>query len=300
MSRKIYLNGEIVPEEKAVVSVFDHGYLYGDGVFEGIRAYNGRVFRLEDHIKRLYQSAKTIMLEIGLLPEEMTEAILETIRANNLEDAYIRVVISRGKGDLGLNPRACPRPTIVIIASEITLYDEKLYQEGLKVITVPTRRNGPEMVSPRVKSLNYLNNIMAKIEANLHGSPEAIILNNDGYVSEGTGDNIFIIVGNCLITPPSYAGILKGIKRQVTMEIGEKEGLEVKEDLFTRYDLFNADECFLTGTAAEVIPVVEVDGRTIGDGKPGSYTMRIIKEFRQLANSTGVPIYPGDENRKYA
>ncbi|ACL69835.1 branched-chain-amino-acid transaminase [Halothermothrix orenii] len=297
MSRKIYVNGCIVDEKDAKVSVFDHGYLYGDGIFEGIRAYNGRVFKLKEHIERLYKSAKTIMLEIPLTPEEMEEAILETIRANNLMDAYIRVVISRGVGDLGLDPRKCKKPTVVIIASKIKLYDQELYEKGLKVVTIPTRRNGPEMVNPRVKSLNYLNNIMARIEANLAGAPEAIILNDEGYVAECTGDNIFIIEGDELITPPKYAGILRGIKRDVAMEIARDLGLNVKEELFTRYDVFNADECFLTGTAAEVIPVIEVDGRQVGEGKPGKYTKKIIEEFRRIANSTGVTIYPKNEVR---
>ena len=291
VSRNIYLNGEIVPEDEAKVSVFDHGYLYGDGIFEGIRAYNGRVFMMDEHIDRLYQSAKTIMLDIPLNKEEMEEAILETIRANELEDAYIRVVVSRGVGDLGLDPRKCPKATIVIIASAIQLYPEELYETGLKVITVPTRRNGPEMVNPRIKSLNYLNNIMARIEANLADAPEAIMLNSDGYVAECTGDNIFIIEGETLYTPPKYAGILKGTKREVVLEIAEELGLEVREELFTRHDLFNADECFLSGTAAEVIPVVEVDGRSIGDGQVGSKTTELIKRFREIAGSTGREIY---------
>lgn len=292
MTRKIYVNGDIVPEEEAKISVFDHGYLYGDGIFEGIRAYEGRVFRLNEHIDRLYKSAKTIMMEIPLSQEEMKSVILKTIRENKLQDAYIRVVISRGVGDLGLDPRKCKQPTIVVIASEISLYDEKLYEEGLKVKTVPTRRNGPEMVNPRIKSLNYLNNIMARIEANLMEAPEAIMLNQQGFVAECTGDNIFIIDGSDLLTPPRYAGILKGIKREVVIEIAQNIDLNVKEELFTRYDLFNADECFLTGTAAEVIPVVEVDGRRIADGKPGNYTGIIIEKFRQIARTTGVPIYP--------
>jgi len=291
LERKIYLNGELVPEAEAQVSVFDHGYLYGDGIFEGIRAYNGRVFKLEEHIKRLYSSARSIMLNIPMEPEEIKEKILETIRANELEDAYIRVVISRGIGDLGLDPRKCEQPTTVIIASEIELYDQSLYEKGLKVKTVPTRRNGPEMVNPRIKSLNYLNNIMARIEANLVGAPEAIMLNEQGYVAECTGDNIFIIEDDSLITPPPYAGILKGIKRGVTMEIAEEMGLDVREVQFTRYDLFNAEECFLTGTAAEVIPVVEVDGRKISKGVPGEYTKKIIKKFRELAASSGVRVY---------
>lgn len=291
MDRKIYLNGNIVPEDEAKVSVFDHGYLYGDGIFEGIRAYNGRVFMLDEHIERLYESAKTIMLNIPLNKEEMEKAILETIRANDLEDAYIRIVISRGPGDLGLDIRKCNEPNVVIIASAIQLYDEKLYETGLKVVTVPTRRNGPEMVNPRIKSLNYLNNIMARIEANLADAPEAIILNKEGYVAECTGDNIFIIDGNVLYTPPQYAGILKGTKRELTMEIAKEMGLEVKEELFTRHDIFNADECFLSGTAAEVIPVVEVDGRKVGRGSVGSKTTEIISRFREIANSSGTEIY---------
>lgn len=297
MSRMVYLNGEIVPEEMAKVSVFDHGYLYGDGIFEGIRAYNGLVFKLDEHIKRLFQSAKTIMLNLGLSKEEIKEAIIKTVRANKLKDAYIRVVVSRGIGDLGLDPDKCKKPNFVIIASEIALYDQELYANGLKVMTVPTRRNGAEMVNPRIKSLNYLNNIMARIEANLMGVPEAIMLNNEGYVAECTGDNIFIIEGKNLITPPRYAGLLKGIKREVAMEIGESMGLKIKEELFTRYDLYNADECFLTGTAAEVIPVVEIDGRVIAEGKPGQYTQKIVKEFRDYVNSHGVPVYPEDQEK---
>jgi branched-chain amino acid aminotransferase len=291
VSRNIYLNGEIVPEDQAQISVFDHGYLYGDGIFEGIRAYNGRVFMLDQHIKRLYQSAKTIMLDIPLNKKEMETAILKTIRANELEDAYIRVVVSRGVGDLGLDPRKCPEPTIVIIASAIQLYPEELYETGLKLVTVPTRRNGAEMVNPRIKSLNYLNNIMARIEANMQNAPEAIILNSDGYVAECTGDNIFIIEEAKLYTPPKYAGILKGTKREVVLEIAAEMGLEIKEELFTRHDLFNAEECFLSGTAAEVIPVVEVDGRTIADGNVGQRTKDLIAKFRKIAGSTGTEIY---------
>ena len=291
MSRDIYLNGEIVPEDQAKVSVFDHGYLYGDGIFEGIRAYNGRVFMLDQHIKRLYESAKTIMLDIPLSREEMETAILETIRANELRDAYIRVVVSRGEGDLGLDPSKCPKPTIVIIASAIQLYPEEMYETGLKLVTVPTRRNGPEMVNPRIKSLNYLNNIMARIEANMQDAPEAIILNSDGYVAECTGDNIFIISEDTLYTPPIYAGILKGTKREVVLEIAADMGLEVREELFTRHDVFNADECFLSGTAAEVIPVVEVDSRKVGDGEVGDRTAALIAKFREIANSTGKEIY---------
>jgi len=291
VSRNIYLNGEIVPEDQAKISVFDHGFLYGDGIFEGIRAYNGRVFMLDQHIKRLYQSAKTIMLDIPLNKKEMEAAILKTIRANELSDAYIRVVVSRGKGDLGLDPRKCPKPTVVIIASAIQLYPEELYETGLKLVTVPTRRNGPEMVNPRIKSLNYLNNIMARLEANQQGAPEAIILNTDGYVAECTGDNIFIIEEETITTPPRYAGILKGTKREIVLEVAAEMGLEVKEELFTRHDLFNADECFLSGTAAEAIPVVEVDGRVIADGSVGEKTKAIIARFREIDQTSGTEIY---------
>ncbi len=291
-SEQIYLDGELVAKEEAKVSVFDHGYLYGDGIFEGIRSYNGRVFRFEEHLDRLYESAKAIMLDIPLDKEEMKQAVLKTLRANNLtEDAYIRLVVSRGVGDLGLDPEKCEEPTIVIIASDITLYPDEFYENGLEVATVATRRNIPEALNPRIKSLNYLNNILAKIEANQNDMLEAIMLNDDGYVAECTGDNIFIVKDDKLITPPTYVGALKGIKRGVVMEEAPDLGLEVTEEVFTRHDLYTADECFLTGTAAEVIPVVKIDGRSIGDGEPGAYTKDLITKFRKLANSTGTPIY---------
>ncbi|OCL27266.1 branched-chain amino acid aminotransferase [Orenia metallireducens] len=290
-SQKIFLNGKLVDKSEAKISVFDHGLLYGDGIFEGIRAYNGRIFRFDEHIKRLYESAKAIMLDIPMTPKEMEEAVVETIRANELTDAYVRLVVSRGVGDLGLDPRKCDTPTIIIIASDITLYPEEFYQNGLDVVTVPTRRNIPEAINPRIKSLNYLNNILAKIEANHAGVLEAIMLNNEGYVAECTGDNIFIIKDGVLITPPTYIGALKGIKRGVVLEVAPELGLEVKEEVFTRHDVFTADECFLTGTAAEVIPVVKVDGRVIADGKPGEYTGKLIKKFRELTQTTGTPIY---------
>ncbi|SJZ54076.1 branched-chain-amino-acid transaminase [Selenihalanaerobacter shriftii] len=291
MSQKVYLNGELVAKEDAKVSVWDHGYLYGDGIFEGIRAYNGRVFRFDEHIKRLYESAKAIMLDIPLSKEEMEEAVIKTLRANELSDAYIRLVISRGVGDLGLDPQKCPEPTVLIIASDIELYPPEFYEQGLEVVTVPTRRNIPEALNPRIKSLNYLNNILAKIEANRAGVLEAVMLNNEGYVAECTGDNIFIIKDGKLITPPTYVGALKGVKREVVMEVAPKLGLEVKEEVFTRHDLYIADECFLTGTAAEVIPVVKIDDREIGDGTPGDYTWDLIELFREKANSEGYPIY---------
>jgi branched-chain amino acid aminotransferase len=291
----IYLNGKFVDEEEAKVSVFDHGLLYGDGVFEGIRAYNGRVFRLQEHLDRLYESAKSIMLDIGMSKEEMQEAVLETLRRNNLRDAYIRLVVTRGKGDLGLDPRKCSQPTIFIIAAQIQLYPEEMYENGLEVVTVPTRRNIVEGVNPRVKSLNYLNNVLAKIEANLAGVPEAIMLNNEGYVSECTGDNIFIVKKREVITPPSHLGILEGVTRNVVLELAAKLGYPTAERVFTRHDLYVADECFLTGTAAEIVPVVKVDGRVIGSGKPGEITRNLISEFRNLTKTDGPEIYPEEK-----
>ncbi|KUK40876.1 MAG: Branched-chain amino acid aminotransferase/4-amino-4-deoxychorismate lyase [Clostridia bacterium 62_21] len=293
----VYVNGEFVPEERAVVSVFDHGFLYGDGVFEGIRAYHGRVFRLKQHLDRLYDGARAIALNIPLSKDEMKEVVLETLRRNNLRDAYIRLVVARGKGDLGLDPRKCPRPTVVCIASSIQLYPPALYETGLEVVSVATRRNLQEAVNPRIKSLNYLNNILAKIEAGLAGMEEAIMLNADGYVCEATGDNIFIVKNGCISTPPSSAGILEGITRNAVIELAREAGIRVEEKLFGRYDVYTADECFLTGTAAEIIPVVKVDGRPIGDGKPGRVTWQLIDAFRALTVWDGEPIYPEAEER---
>ncbi|EEG76911.1 branched-chain-amino-acid transaminase [Dethiobacter alkaliphilus] len=292
MSRIIYLNGKYVPEQEAKVSVFDHGFLYGDGVFEGIRAYKGKVFKLEEHMARLYESAKSIMLDIPESYEEMTEATLETIRQNNLEDAYIRIVVSRGTGDLGLDPRKCPKATTVIIASSITLFPEELYEQGLEVITVATRRNVPDALDPQIKSLNYLNNILVKIEANRAGVMEAIMLNGQGYVAEGTGDNVFIVKRGKILTPPSYVGALCGITRQVIIDLAAEAGYLLEERPFTRHELYVADECFLTGTAAEVIPVIGVDGRQIGSGTPGPVTRDLVARFRELAGTTGTDIHP--------
>lgn len=292
MERLVYVNGRFLPKEQACVSVFDHGFLYGDGIFEGIRAYNGRVFKLDEHLDRLYESAHTIMLRIPLTKEEMREAVLETCRRNGLRDAYIRLVVSRGTGDLGLDPRKCPAPTVVVIADAIQLYPAEFYEKGLRVATVPTRRNSAETVNPRIKSLNYLNNILAKIEANMAGFAEVIMLSAEGYVVECTGDNIFIVRRGELVTPPSYVGILEGITRNAVMDLARRQGIPVAERIFTRHDLFNADECFLTGTAAEVIPVVEVDGRLIGGGEPGPVTRTLMADFRALTANEGVPIYP--------
>jgi len=290
MNRIIFMNGKLVPEQEAVISVFDHGYLYGDGVFEGIRAYNGRVFKLEEHVRRLYESAHSIMLPIPYSQEEMIKAVVDTVNANKLTDAYIRLVVSRGVGDLGLDPRKCKESQVVIIADKIVLYPEELYEEGLTVITVATRRNIADALDPKLKSLNYLNNIHAKIEANRAGVLEALMTNSQGYISEGTGDNIFIYRKGKLITPPPYLGILEGITREAVIELAEEEGIPLQEAPFTRHDVYVADECFLTGTAAEVIPVIEADMRTIGTGKPGPVTRTLMEKFRELTQTTGTPL----------
>ena len=291
MSLTIYLDGEYVPEEQAKVSVFDHGLLYGDGVFEGIRAYHGRVFKLQDHLIRLYESAKTIGLTIPLTLEEMREVVLETLRRNDLRDGYIRLVVTRGVGDLGLDPRKCAKATVFCIAATITLYADELYHNGLSVITVSTRRNAADSINPRVKSLNYLNNIFAKMEANLVGVPEAIMLTREGYIAEATGDNVFVVKNGALHTPPVYMGALEGVTRNVTMELAQAAGIPVAEKVITLHDLYNADESFLTGTAAEIIPTVNVDGRVIGNGKPGAITWQLINAFRELTKTDGPLIF---------
>lgn len=286
---KVYIDGKFYDKEEAKISVFDHGLLYGDGVFEGIRSYNRRVFKLSEHIDRLYNSAKAIMLDIPMSKREMEQAVIETLKINNLSDAYIRLIVTRGVGDLGLDPRKCKNPSVIIITDKIVLYPQEFYEKGLEVITVSTRRNFPSAINPAIKSLNYLNNIFAKIEAIKAGCEEAIMLNNDGYVAECTGDNIFIVKNNVLITPPIYIGALPGITRETVIEIAKtKLKLLTKEEPFTIYHVYTADECFLTGTAAEVIPVVKVDSRTINDGKPGEITKQIMKEFKELTRTTGV------------
>lgn len=287
----IYIDGEFLPPEEAKVSVFDHGLLYGDGVFEGIRSYNGRVFKLDEHLKRLYDSAKSIMLQIPMPIETMKETVLETLRRNHLREAYIRLIVTRGVGDLGLDPDKCPNPSIIIIADKITLYPQKFYEEGLAIVTTSIRRNYPEAINPRIKSLNYLNNILAKIEGKQAGAVEVLMLNADGYVAECSGDNIFWVKNEVLVTPPSHIGILEGVTRNSVIELAREAGMRVEERVFTRHELYIADECFLTGTAAEVIPVVQIDRRVIGDGQPGTVTQKLIAAFRQLANSTGTPIY---------
>jgi len=281
MGNKIWLNGALVDSRDAKVSVFDHGLLYGDGVFEGIRSYSGKVFRLEEHVRRLFDSARGIRLVIPMTQEEMAGAIQATLQANGLSDSYIRVVVTRGVGTLGLDPTRCEKPSVIIITDKITLYPEELYRNGLAVITAATMRNHPNAVNPRLKSLNYLNNILAKIEAIDAGTFEAVMLNHLGYVAECTGDNLFIVRDGRLLTPPISAGILEGVTRNEILDAARAFGIEVRETNLTRHDLYVADECFLTGTAAEVIPVVSVDKRTIGSGKPGPVTQRLAGEYHR-------------------
>ncbi len=282
---KIWLDNGLVDKEQAKVSVFDHGLLYGDGVFEGIRVYGGKIFELEAHLKRLWDSAKVIRLEIPMTMEQMTEALYQTVRANNVVDGYIRQVVTRGVGDLGLNPYLCKRACVIIIAANIQLYKEELYEKGLKVVSVPTLRNHPMALPPQVKSLNYLNNIMAKIESIDAGASEAIMYNSEGYVAEASGDNVFIVKNGTIYTPPVQAGSLDGITRQVVMRLASQAGLPVVEKNLTRFDLYVADEFFLTGSAAEVIGVVEIDGRLIGQGAPGPMTQKLRKLFFEYARS---------------
>ena len=287
---KIYLNGKMVDEKDAVVSVFDHGLLYGDGVFEGTRVYNGRIAFLDEHIDRLYDSAKVIDLKIGITREEMKNATIEACRVNGITSGYIRHVVTRGPGTLGLNPYLCKTPQVIIIADNIQLYPPELYENGMKIITAGTIRNMAEAVNPRIKSLNYLNNIMAKIEAINSGVMECLMLNAQGYIAEASGDNVFAVKGNRLITPPTWCGGLEGITRDKVMELARGMGMEVVETVMTRYELWTADEVFLTGTAAEVIAVVELDKRTIGDGKPGPVTKKLIEAYRDFVNHNGTPV----------
>ena len=287
---KVYIDGEFYEKEHAKISVFDHGLLYGDGVFEGIRFYNGRVFRLEEHIDRLFDSARAICLNIPLDKAAVTAATIETIKRNELRDGYVRLVVTRGDGDLGLNPALCPKATIIIIAAKITLYSAEKYENGLMVVTCATRRIAHGALSPMVKSLNYLNNVLAKIEAQNAGAGEGLMLNEQGYVAECTGDNVFIVKRGKIYTPPIASGALAGVTRGVVFELAAEAGIEISEPDMTRYDLFTADECFLTGTAAELIPVVTLDRRDIGDGKPGPITKRLMTRFHELTQSSGTVI----------
>ncbi|RJO65249.1 MAG: branched-chain-amino-acid transaminase [Candidatus Omnitrophota bacterium] len=286
---KVYINGKLYEKENAKISVFDHGLLYGDGVFEGIRVYNHLVFKLKEHIERLYESAHSITLNIALNKAELSKAVIATLKANNLSDGYIRLIATRGEGDLGLDPRKCKgKGSVIIITDKITLYPEKFYKNGLEIITVPTVRNLPEALNPQIKSLNYLNNILAKIEAVNAGFDEAIMLDSLGFVAECTGDNIFIVKKNHLYTPPQCMGTLRGITRDTVLEIAKRDKITAHEHVITRHEVYISDECFLTGTAAEIVPVVKVDGRTIGTGKPGPVTLHLMKKFKELTKKEGV------------
>jgi len=289
----VHVNGELVSKDDAKVSVFDHGYLYGDGIFEGIRVYDGNVFRLGEHIDRLYESAKTIALKIPMSNEEMVQTTLDTIAANGLRNCYIRLVISRGKGDLGIDPDKCPKATVVIIVDSIVLYPQEFYDNGISLVTASIRRIPAQCLDPRIKSLNYLNNILAKIEAKKVGAPEAVMLNHNGRVAECTADNIFAVKNGTLATPDLMEGALGGITRKAVMELAEEAGMEVKTMMMGLHDLYNADECFLTGTGAEIVPVVSIDGRVVGDGKPGKVTNDLLARYQKLRIQDGHKVtYP--------
>lgn len=283
MSLQIYINGKLCPKDEAKISVYDHGLLYGDGVFEGMRSYGGRVFRLQEHLDRLWDSARAICLEIPISPEEMTRAVNDTLQANGIDDGYVRLVVTRGVGYLGLDPNKCSHPQVIIIADTIELYPDEFYEKGLEIVTASTIRNHPAALNPRIKSLNYLNNILAKIEGAKAGCVEALMLNHKGEVAECTGDNIFLVKGSQLYTPPIDAGILEGITRNAVIELAEQSGIRVHQIPMTRHDVYTADECFLTGSAAEVVPVVKVDSRIIGDGRPGPITRDLKERFHALA-----------------
>jgi len=287
---KVFVDGKYYDEGNAKVSVFDHGLLYGDGVFEGIRAYHGRVFKLKEHIDRLFYSAKAILLELPMTHAQLMRATVETCRRNKVRDGYIRLIVTRGVGTLGLNPRSCKNASVIIIAGKIQVYPAELYAKGMDIVTVPTVRNLHSAVNPAIKSLNYLNNILAKIEANNAGVEEAVMLNAEGFVAECTADNLFIVKSGVLCTPPLSAGALYGITRGTVMGLATDLGITVGEPNLTRYDLFNADECFLTGTGAEIMPVVKIDGRVIGNGKPGPVTRKLVENYHALTKTSGEPI----------
>jgi branched-chain amino acid aminotransferase len=282
MSLKVYINGHLYDKQDAKISVYDHGLLYGDGVFEGMRIYGGKVFRIQDHLERLWHSAKAIWLEIPLSMQDLAEAVAKTVQANGLVEGYVRLVVTRGAGTLGLDPNYTSNPQVIIIADRISLYPQEYYEKGLEIITVSTIRNHPAALSPRIKSLNYLNNILAKIEGLQAGCVEALMLNHRGEVAECTGDNIFLVTRGQLLTPPIDAGILEGITRAVVLELAIEAGIPVREIPLTKHDVYIADECFLTGSAAEVVPVVKVDSRRIGDGRPGPITQRLLTRFHEI------------------
>ena len=291
MEPKVYIDGKLYPKSEAKISVFDHGLLYGDGVFEGIRVYSGRIFRFAQHIDRLYESANSICLAIPLNRGEMDKAVIDTVKTNGFRDAYIRLVVTRGVGDLGIDPKKCEKGTVIIIVDKIQLYPERLYKEGIKVVTAATRRVSPDMVNPLTKSLNYLNNILAKMEANQAGCPESLMLNAQGLVAECTADNIFIVRNGELLTPAPDQGILLGVTRAAAIEIARGFGIPVRELPLTRHDIYSADECFLTGTGAELVPVIALDDRKIGNGRPGPVTAKLFKEFRKLQVGEGEDLF---------
>jgi branched-chain amino acid aminotransferase len=282
MSLKVYINGRFVDKEQASISVFDHGLLFGDGIFEGMRSYDGKVFRLDEHLRRLWDSAKSIWLEIPISRQAMAQAVNDTLQLNGIQDGYVRLIVTRGQGTLGLDAHLCSNPQVIIITDHVALYPAEFYEKGLEIITASTLRNHPAALNPRIKSLNYLNNIMAKIEGHHAGCIEALMLNHKGEVAECTGDNVFLVVRGHLLTPPTDAGILEGITREAVMELATNAGIPVRETALTRHDVYVADECFLTGSAAEVIPVVKVDDRVIGDGQPGPITRDLAERFRAL------------------
>jgi branched-chain amino acid aminotransferase len=290
----VYIDGEFYPKSQAKISVFDHGLLYGDGVFEGIRAYNGYVFKLKEHIDRLFQSAHALMLQIPLTKEQTIEAVLETLRKNKMKDAYIRLVVTRGVGDLGLDPRKCPKATVIVITGVIVLHDDEAKLQGITTLVSWVRRHPVDATSHEIKSLNYLNSVMAKIEANLAGADEAVCLDKNGFVAEGVGENIFIVKNGKIITPPTCSGALAGITSQVVRKLASKLGYEFQEANITPFQLLNADEAFFSGTAAEIVPIREVNKRTIGDGKPGPVTKKLLAEFQKTVTDpkNGVRIYP--------
>lgn len=291
MGQYIFLDGAYVDKAQAQVSVFDHGLLYGDGVFEGIRAYSGNVFKLDEHLDRLYDSAKSILLDIPYGKAELAEIVLETLRKNGFDSAYIRLIVTRGMGNLGLDPFLCTSASVVVIAEQLAMFPRELYEQGIEVITAPTRRTRSDILSPKVKSLNYLNNILVKIEAHNAGVSEALVLNTEGYVVEGSGENVFIVKNHVLYTPPIYLGALDGITRRAVINLAQDEGFTVVEEPFTRHDVYVADEVFLTGTAAEIVPVVKVDGRQIGDGRPGEYTGILHEQFHRLTPVDGKKVH---------
>jgi len=291
MGTVIYVNGRFVTKEEATVSVYDHGFLYGDGVFEGIRVYRGRIFKLDAHVDRLFQSAHTLGIQIPLGRQEMTQAIVETVRRSGFQDAYIRPVVSRGAGDLGIDPRKCPRANVVIIVDTIRLYPEEAYRNGLRLVTTSTRQRPVDVLNPRVKTCNYLNNILARMEANLLGVDEGLMLTTQGYVAECTADNIFVVASGRVLTPPAYLGILQGVTRQTVLDLCAALAIPAAEQVMTLHDMYTADECFLTGTGAELGPVTELDGRKSGAGQAGPITLRILAAFRELAAREGTPVY---------